>query len=104
MAQGEDLGVALIAGREQPSEAADDEVTDGRGEVHRRQNVPTDQAAQELAERSGDGFPAPARGADRLLLGLRVGEPDDEVLGAWLAKESVRGVYLAENLSLIHIS
>lgn len=26
-----------------------------------------------------------ARGVDRLLLGLRVGDPDDEVLGAWLA-------------------
>jgi transposase len=37
------------------------------------------------------------RGTDRLLLGLRVGDPDDEVLGAWLAKESVRDVYLAEN-------
>jgi transposase len=30
-------------------------------------------------------------------LGLRVGDPEDEVLGAWLAKESVRDVYLAEN-------
>jgi transposase len=36
-------------------------------------------------------------GRDRLLLGLRVGDPHDEVLGAWLAKESVRDVYLAEN-------
>ena len=27
------------------------------------------------------------RGHDRLLLGLRVGDPHDEVLGAWLAKE-----------------
>jgi transposase len=36
------------------------------------------------------------RGSDRLLLGLRVGDPDDEVLGAWLAKESVRDVYLAD--------
>jgi transposase len=36
-------------------------------------------------------------GTDRLLLGLRVGDPDDEVLGAWLAKESVRDVYLADN-------
>jgi transposase len=35
-------------------------------------------------------------GRDRMLLGLRVGDPDDEVLGAWLAKESVRDVYLAE--------
>jgi transposase len=34
-------------------------------------------------------------GSDRLLLGLRVGDPHDEVLGAWLAKESVRDVYLA---------
>jgi transposase len=36
-------------------------------------------------------------GADRMLLGLRVGDPNDEVLGAWLAKESVRDVYLAES-------
>ena len=36
------------------------------------------------------------RGRDRLLLGLRVGDPNDEVLGAWLAKESVRDVYLAD--------
>jgi transposase len=37
------------------------------------------------------------RGSDRMLLGLRVGDPDDELLGAWLAKESVRDVYLADN-------
>jgi transposase len=37
------------------------------------------------------------RGQERLLLGLRVGDPDDEVLGAWLAKESVRNVYLTEH-------
>ena len=36
------------------------------------------------------------RGSDRMLLGLRVGDPHDELLGAWLAKESVRDVYLAE--------
>ena len=36
------------------------------------------------------------RGSNRLLLGLRVGDPNDEVLGAWLAKESVRDVYLAD--------
>ena len=36
------------------------------------------------------------RGRERVLLGLRVGDPNDEVLGAWLAKESVRDVYLAE--------
>lgn len=35
------------------------------------------------------------RGTDRLLLGLRAGDPHDEVLGAWLAKESVREIYLA---------
>ena len=33
-----------------------------------------------------------------MLLGLRAGDPEDEVLGAWLAKESVRDVYLAERL------
>ena len=32
-----------------------------------------------------------------MLLGLRAGDPNDEVLGAWLAKESVRDVYLATN-------
>lgn len=37
------------------------------------------------------------RGNSRLLLGLRIGDPADEVLGAWLAKESVRDVYLAEH-------
>lgn len=36
------------------------------------------------------------RGRDRMLLGLRVGDPNDEVAGAWLAKESVRDVYLAD--------
>jgi transposase len=37
------------------------------------------------------------RGENRLLLGLRIGDPHDEVLGAWLAKESVRDVYLTED-------
>ena len=32
-----------------------------------------------------------------MLLGLRAGDPHDEVLGAWLAKESVRDVYLTED-------
>jgi len=36
-------------------------------------------------------------GLDRILLGLRLGDPDNEVLGAWLAKESVRDIYLAED-------
>jgi transposase len=36
------------------------------------------------------------RGRDRLLLGLRVGDPHDELLGAWLAKESVRDIYLTD--------
>jgi len=34
-------------------------------------------------------------GNARMLLGLRAGDPKDEVLGAWLAKESVRDVYLS---------
>ncbi len=34
---------------------------------------------------------------ERMLLGIRAGDPDDEVLGAWLAKESVRDVYLSED-------
>ena len=37
------------------------------------------------------------RGHDRVLLGLRVGDPHDEVLGAWVAKESVRDVYLTDD-------
>ena len=37
------------------------------------------------------------RGQDRMLLSLRAGDPNDEVVGAWLAKESVRDVYLASN-------
>ena len=37
------------------------------------------------------------RGHDRMLLGLRVGDPHDEVLGAWLAKESVRDIYLTDD-------
>lgn len=37
------------------------------------------------------------RGHERLLLGLRFGDPHDEVLGAWLAKESVREVYLTDD-------
>lgn len=36
-------------------------------------------------------------GHERLLLGLRVGDPHDELLGAWLAKESVRDVYLTDD-------
>jgi len=38
-------------------------------------------------------------GVDRFHLGLRAGDPRDEVLGAWLAKENVRDVYLADNLA-----
>ncbi len=38
------------------------------------------------------------RGHDRVLLGLRVGDPHDEVLGAWLAKESVRDLYLTDDV------
>jgi len=37
------------------------------------------------------------RGRERMLLGLRVGDPHDELLGAWLAKESVRDIYLTDN-------
>ena len=36
-------------------------------------------------------------GVDRMLLALRIGDPDEEVLGAWLAKESVRDVYLTDD-------
>jgi transposase len=37
------------------------------------------------------------RGHQRMLLGLRLGDPNDEVVGAWLAKESVRDVYLTDD-------
>jgi transposase len=37
------------------------------------------------------------RGRERMLLGLRAGDPDGEVVAAWVAKESVRDVYLADN-------
>jgi transposase len=37
------------------------------------------------------------RGNNRMLLGLRVGDPHDELLGAWLAKESVRDIYLTDD-------
>ncbi len=37
------------------------------------------------------------RGRQRMLLGLRIGDPRDEVLGAWLAKESVRDIYLTDD-------
>jgi transposase len=37
------------------------------------------------------------RGVDRMALGLRFGDPHDEVLGAWLAKEYVRDVYLTDD-------
>jgi hypothetical protein len=38
-------------------------------------------------------------GVDRMLLGVRAGDPEDEVLGAWLAKESVRDVYLTDEVA-----
>lgn len=38
------------------------------------------------------------QGHERVLLGLRVGDPHDELLGAWLAKESVRDVYLTDDV------
>lgn len=37
------------------------------------------------------------RGRERMMLGLRYGDPHDEVLGAWLAKESVRDVFVADD-------
>ncbi|MGH9092687.1 MAG: ISL3 family transposase [Acidimicrobiales bacterium] len=39
------------------------------------------------------------RGREKLLAGLRVGDPHDELLGAWLAKESVRAVYLVDDVA-----
>ena len=40
------------------------------------------------------------RGRERMDLGLRLGDPDDAVLGGWLAKEYVRDVYLTEDPAL----
>jgi len=37
------------------------------------------------------------RGQTRMALGRRLGDPHDEVLGAWLAKEYARDVYLTED-------
>jgi len=37
-------------------------------------------------------------GRDKMLAGLRFGDPHDEVLGAWLAKEAVRSVYLTDDV------
>ena len=37
------------------------------------------------------------QGQNRMLLGLRVGDPYDEVAGAWLAQESVRDIYLVDD-------
>jgi transposase len=37
------------------------------------------------------------KGTARMLLGLRAGDPNDEVLGGWLAKESARDVYLTSD-------
>jgi transposase len=38
------------------------------------------------------------RGRDKLMAALRVGDPYDEVLGAWLAKEAVRAVYAEDDV------
>ena len=40
------------------------------------------------------------RGRQRLLEGFRFGDPHDEVLGGWLAKEMVRDVYLTDRVNL----
>lgn len=37
------------------------------------------------------------KGREKLMAALRVGDPGDEVLGAWLAKEAVRSVYLVDD-------
>jgi transposase len=37
------------------------------------------------------------RHADRMSSGLRLGDPRDEVLGAWLAEESVPDVHLTDD-------
>ena len=38
-----------------------------------------------------------ATGLDRMLLELRIGDPDGDVQGAWCAKESVRDIYLTND-------
>ena len=38
-------------------------------------------------------------GTQRLLLGLRAGDPNNEILGAWLAKESVRDALDADGVA-----
>ena len=40
-----------------------------------------------------------AVGRDKLMAALRLGDPHDAVLGAWLAKEAVRSVYLEEDVA-----
>ena len=40
------------------------------------------------------------RGRTRLLEGLRLGDPHDEVLGGWLAREMVRDIYLTNSINL----
>jgi transposase len=40
------------------------------------------------------------RGRQRLLEGLRLGDPHDEVLGGWLAREMVRDIYLTDSPNL----
>lgn len=40
------------------------------------------------------------KGHERLLEGLRFGDPYDEVLGGWLAREMVRDVYLTDDINL----
>jgi transposase len=40
------------------------------------------------------------RGRERLLEGLRLGDPHDEVLGGWLAREMVRDIYLTDSINL----
>jgi transposase len=40
------------------------------------------------------------RGRQRLLEGLRLGDPHDEVLGGWLAREMVRDIYLTNDVNL----
>lgn len=37
------------------------------------------------------------KGQNRMLLALRIGDPYDEIVGGWLAKESVRDVYLTDD-------
>jgi len=60
VAEGEDLGVTLIASREQPAEAGHNEPGHGGDEVHEQATVPTGAAAHTPWNLKADEFSAPS--------------------------------------------